>query len=350
MGASSYLTVLTVTGLAIGFVGALISQISQTSVEGPGGKKILTAAGKLAVAVAAVGFTGSFASELLKASMAAAEVANLKLEHALQEQRRRDDNLWKTRSEAMTKDILAKTETALSKQELELEATMSGFQKSQEQHLLTRLAVIDSRTRILSPIGEPGVTIWLAVNCRSQRFAQFCERVGSLSLREQLSGGPEIWSLWPSQNHQFRFVACVFNTKSRADDFIDRQTNRSTCDTEYAITAQSGEGHANVNLDAVGKTIELKLIAYKVSKNDISGDGKTESMDDLPERVVVLLSYGPELVDTSLESIRFFNDSGRSLAWVSCPTRYFKNTLQFIFNDQPAKLPAFECLPRHLRR
>ena len=352
MNVSNYLTILTFIGLVVGFVGGLVSQLSQTSIDGPDGKKTLTTAGKLALAIAAVGFAGSFASELLKASIAASDAASLKLERAQQEQRRRDDDQWKRRSSEIEQNILSQTNSALGKQEANLEATITGFQRSQEQNLQTQLSVIEARTRILSPIGQSKVSIWLTLDCASSRFSLLCQKVKLLSPEEQTSSGTAIWSLWPSTSRKFEFIVCAFNTKSRAEEFVFNHTKNSDCDTTYAIYSQAGQSDSTVQLMYVNGKVQLSLRAYRLRQEDVRGDGKTESMDDLPERAIVLLSYDDNtLVGTKMDSVAFFNDTGRSFAIVECPRRYFRNSLHDIFGDQvQAQLPAFECTSRNVHR
>jgi hypothetical protein len=129
----TYLSILTFFGLMVGLAGGLISQLTQTSVDVAGSKeKKLTSFGKLALAISVIGFAGSFASELLKSGISAQEArdsANEKLE----------DKKWKQRADALSEEILAKTDTSLQKSNQELEAAVQ-----------TKLAVTESRQEVLS--------------------------------------------------------------------------------------------------------------------------------------------------------------------------------------------------------
>jgi hypothetical protein len=151
MNPQTSLTLLTIVGLIVGSIGGLISQLSKTSVEVDGTtRKRLTSAGKWALAISLLGFTGSFASELLKSSVQAQQRAQAEFDVKLKKERERQDDLWKTRSDEFARKIFDKTTSALNRSEQTLTETINGFEKEQEDILNTRLDIADSRQRVLS--------------------------------------------------------------------------------------------------------------------------------------------------------------------------------------------------------
>jgi len=144
MNPQTYLTVLTFVGLVVGSVGGLISQLTKTSVEIDGTmRKRLTSPGRWALAISLLGFGGSFASEMLKSSLQAQERAQAKLEAGLKAQKEKEDGEWKNRSAQLQSEILTGTKAALKE-------SIDGFKKEQEAFLKTKLAIAESRQRVLT--------------------------------------------------------------------------------------------------------------------------------------------------------------------------------------------------------
>jgi hypothetical protein len=107
MAAPTYLTVLTFVGLVVGLIGGLIAQVTKTSVDVDGtAKKRLTSSGRLAIVISLIGFAGSFASELLKASIAAQQDRD-------SQNAKKEEAIWKERSTNLTAQILMNTTSAL---------------------------------------------------------------------------------------------------------------------------------------------------------------------------------------------------------------------------------------------
>jgi hypothetical protein len=151
MNPQTYLSTLTFIGLFFGIVGGLVSQLRKTSVDVEGTtKKLLTPSGKLAVAISILGFSGSFASELLKSSIQAQEKAQAKIEARLKEEREREEAQWKSRSIELASEILRNTNSALAGSEENLRHTIEGFKHEQEGILKTRFDIAESRQKVLS--------------------------------------------------------------------------------------------------------------------------------------------------------------------------------------------------------
>jgi hypothetical protein len=126
----SILTWLSIGGVLVGFVGALISQVTKTSVDIEGtSKKLLTPSGKWAMAISIVGFAGSFSAEMVKAYIGAQERAGAVLEAKIDKEHKRDEEKWRSRSAALEAAILKNTNDALAQEEKNFESTIESRQK-----------------------------------------------------------------------------------------------------------------------------------------------------------------------------------------------------------------------------
>jgi hypothetical protein len=87
----------------VGLTAGLISQLRKTSIDIEGtNQKQLTSFGKLAFAISLIGFTGSFASELLKSAISPEQEKS-------QKAAKEEDAIWKARSAALSAEILKET-------------------------------------------------------------------------------------------------------------------------------------------------------------------------------------------------------------------------------------------------
>jgi hypothetical protein len=151
MSSQISLTVLTFIGLIVGSIGGLISLLTKTSVEvGGTTRKQLTTSGKWALAISMVGFSGSFASEVLKSSIHAQEQAQAKLEASVKKEKEIEEAQWRSRSAELEAKILNNTNDALAQSEENLRSTIEGFEREQEGILKTRLDIAASQQKVLS--------------------------------------------------------------------------------------------------------------------------------------------------------------------------------------------------------
>jgi hypothetical protein len=137
MALKDYLTLLTFVGLFIGLIAGVISQIAKTSetVDGSNIKR-LTTAGKLALGISLIGFVGSFSSELLKASITAAQKQADAAEAERRVERQQSEDEWRKRSEQLLN-------TAVSKADENLRHVIEGFKAEQ-------LAILNARLELLN--------------------------------------------------------------------------------------------------------------------------------------------------------------------------------------------------------
>jgi hypothetical protein len=143
MNPQTYLTVLTFLGLGIGTIGGLFSHLTKTSEDVEGTmRKRLTTPGKWALAIALLGFAGSFTSEMLKSSIQAQEHTQTKIDKTLKDQNEKENKDWQTRSENLQGAIKFDTTAALQLSEKSINQTIDGFQKEEA-------AIIESRERLL---------------------------------------------------------------------------------------------------------------------------------------------------------------------------------------------------------
>jgi hypothetical protein len=149
----TYLSILTVLGLVLGFVGGAISQLKKTSsdVDGTNSKK-LSSFGKLAFAISIIGFAGSFASELLKSAIAADD----KRTSAKQLE---DDAKWKDRSEKLSSDILNKTESNLSTLLETKLAVSEAKQRLLNESLLRETRLYGRLSAVTAPLSSINITL-----------------------------------------------------------------------------------------------------------------------------------------------------------------------------------------------
>lgn len=126
------LTVITVGGLAIGFIGAVTSQLWKSSVEVEGRTtKQLTPTGWLSLGISLVGLMGSVASELIRVSEGARK-------QALAEQEKR----WRSEMSVMLADAKRDIEQNLA-------GTIRGFSDNQNQFTKTQTEIIASKQTLL---------------------------------------------------------------------------------------------------------------------------------------------------------------------------------------------------------
>lgn len=95
MSAQTSLNVLTVLGVAALFLGGLIARFRRESVGGDGERKILTRAGRWALAFSIVGFVGAFSSELVRASIRLGEETRAKEREITAENRHNQELDWR---------------------------------------------------------------------------------------------------------------------------------------------------------------------------------------------------------------------------------------------------------------
>jgi hypothetical protein len=135
MDPNTTLTAISVTGLAISAIGAVISQLWKDSIEIEGKiRKRLTPAGWLSLGIALLGLAGSLSAELIRANLEnnqrlaeQAEISQKKLLHDQEQQWRQS-----------TSELLTRT-----KQDIEenLKNTITGFRDEQKQALLSSLSI-----------------------------------------------------------------------------------------------------------------------------------------------------------------------------------------------------------------
>ncbi|HEX8263111.1 MAG TPA: hypothetical protein VF547_09585 [Allosphingosinicella sp.] len=150
MSPNDQLSILSGAGLLITFSGVLISQLTRVSVDGEGNRKVLTPTGRLAIAISVIGLFGAVASEALRASIRWQSEKAAAVKAAVEEQRRLDDEAWKTRSEQLATAIFGNTETQLDRTERNLREMLAGFSANQESIFRTQLAVVEARQRVLA--------------------------------------------------------------------------------------------------------------------------------------------------------------------------------------------------------
>ena len=137
MTSNEYLTLLSFLGLLVGLIAGVTSQIAKTSetVDGSNIKR-LTTAGKLALGISLIGFMGSFASELLKVSIAADHKKTETLEAERRAERQKSEDEWRQRSEQLLN-------AAVSKADDNIRHVIEGFKAEQRAILDARLDVAD---------------------------------------------------------------------------------------------------------------------------------------------------------------------------------------------------------------
>lgn len=150
MSAQFYLTILTFLGLTIGFAGGLISQLTRTSKEDEHGKKVLTPAGRVAMMISILGFTGSFGSELIRTSAKIEADRQTDLDKKEKRRLALEEEEWRKRSSGLTSEIYANTKKQLAQNRINLEEMLTGFSDSQRSILETRLAIGEARQRVLT--------------------------------------------------------------------------------------------------------------------------------------------------------------------------------------------------------
>ncbi|HEX8623467.1 MAG TPA: hypothetical protein VF782_00160 [Allosphingosinicella sp.] len=150
MSPHDQLSILSVAGVAVTLGGLLLSQLTKTSVDGEGNRKVLTPTGRVALAIAVAGVLGSFASEGLKASIRWQADRDAAIKTQIEEQRRLDNDAWKSRSEQLAKAIFGNTKTQLDQTEINLRKMIDGFSANQQSIFRTQLAVVEARQRVLA--------------------------------------------------------------------------------------------------------------------------------------------------------------------------------------------------------
>ena len=144
MTSNEYLTLLSFLGLLVGLIAGVTSQIAKTSetVDGSNIKR-LTTAGKLALGISLIGFMGSFASELLKVSIAADHKKTETLEAERRAERQKSEDEWRQRSEQLLN-------AAVSKADDNIRHVIEGFKAEQRAILDARLDVAEAKQKVLS--------------------------------------------------------------------------------------------------------------------------------------------------------------------------------------------------------
>lgn len=185
MSAKGVLAVLSIIGLVVAFIGAAIPQFLVTKKE-RGLRNYLTPAGMIAFAASILGLMTSIVSGLLQVSvrhdeeLEARRVAsdNKKLEQEREAAAKAiasEEKLWRKRSDDLTKRILENTDKQLSASETSINATLKGFELTQQRQERTILELERSTMRLLLPTGKLTYTVSLTIPCLGADSSDWCK-------------------------------------------------------------------------------------------------------------------------------------------------------------------------------
>jgi hypothetical protein len=314
MSPQTSLTTLTIIGVLIGFSGGLISQISRTTVEDGSGKKVLTAAGKLAMLVSVVGFLGSFSSEILKAVIASNELASKTLEHTIEIERQRSEDEWRRQTSSLTSGIYNNTKDQLAASAQDFSATLKEFRNQENEILRANADINISTVKLITAIGSPTVSLELAARCDSGPYRFYCHNYGGNENYPPLEYST-VYDRWTDRgNIDENFEIFLYSSSNLAEEDFDKHSY-SHCDIHIYVLTEHAPSNSILNARAVYATggLQITLNEFRIKSTDIQYRTEIRSFYELRTGAIIIRSDDGSLSDVDFERFTIDNQHGQAI-------------------------------------